>query len=109
MNLKLFKKDYECEPLRIKYACYQSLKEEVDNFICRQLGYTIAESLVEKTAPSFTDAKFNGAINCNGHENRLSNVLPLRLLMEVVLSYPTSNASFSNDKNTMGTDERQNR
>ena len=71
MNIKLFKKDYECEPLRIKYARYQSLKEEADNFICRQLGYTIAECLVEKITPSFTDAKFKGAINY-GHENRLS-------------------------------------
>ena len=62
----------DSEPLRVKYACYQSLKE-ADNVICRQLGYTRADSLVEKTAsPVTNDAKFNGTIDCSGHENRLS-------------------------------------
>ena len=63
----------DSEPLKVKYACYHSLKKEANNVTCRQLGYTRADSLVERTASSVTnDAKFNGTIDCSGHENRLS-------------------------------------
>ena len=61
-------------PVKTKYACYNSLQNQAEaDVVCRQLGYTRADSLVEKTAPSVTnDAKFNGTIDCSGHENRLS-------------------------------------
>ena len=54
-------------------VCWQSLKNNADDVICRQLGYTSLTSHFNKTIPSgSTDKIFSGNIDCNGKEQDLS-------------------------------------
>ena len=55
-----------------KNVCWQSLKNEAANIVCRQLGYLRVASNVNKVPPSNQDAKFYGSIECNGGEKNLS-------------------------------------
>ena len=54
-------------------VCWQSLKNNADDIICRQLGYTSLTSQFNKPVPSgSTDHIFSGSIDCNGEEQDLS-------------------------------------
>jgi hypothetical protein len=55
-----------------KNVCWQSLKNEAANIVCRQLGYMRMASNVSKVPPSNQDAIFSGSIECNGGEKYLS-------------------------------------
>ena len=54
-------------------VCRQSLKNDADDVICRQLGYTSLTSHFNKPVLSgSTDILFSGSIDCNGEEQDLS-------------------------------------
>ena len=54
-------------------VCWESLKNNADDVVCRQMGYKRSSSLAEKPAPSdVKDKIFSGSINCNGGEKYLS-------------------------------------
>ncbi|XP_028402633.1 uncharacterized protein LOC114525468 [Dendronephthya gigantea] len=56
-----------------KTVCWQSLKNNAKDVVCRQLGYTRASSLVHKTGSSdVKDSIFSGSIDCDGGEIDLS-------------------------------------
>jgi hypothetical protein len=55
-----------------KNVCWQSLKNQAANIVCRQLGYTRMASYVNKVPPPNQDAIFSGSIKCNGGEKNLS-------------------------------------
>ena len=56
-----------------KSVCWQSLKNNADDVICRQLGYASATSHFNKPVPSeSTVERFSGSIDCNGGEKDLS-------------------------------------
>ena len=55
-----------------KDVCWQSLKNQAANIVCRQLGYMRMASNVSKVPPSNQDAIFSGSIECNGGERNLS-------------------------------------
>ena len=65
----------DIEPVKTKYACKKTLKEEAEaDVLCRQLGYTRADPPVNKPVPPDTEvAIFTGEIDCDGRENRLSD------------------------------------
>ena len=57
-------------------VCWQSLNNDADDVICRQLGYTSLTSHFNKPVPSgSTDKIFSGSIDCNGEEEDLSQCL----------------------------------
>ena len=59
-----------------KSVCWQSLKNDADNVICRQLGYNNVMSYFNKTIPSESTVEiFSGSIDCNGGEKHLSQCL----------------------------------
>ena len=64
--------------IRTKYSgnksvCWESLKNNTDDVVCRQMGYSRSVSLIKQPAPSdIKDEIFSGSINCNGGENYLS-------------------------------------
>ena len=54
-------------------VCWQSLKNNADDVICRQLGYTSLTSYFNKPVLSgSTDKKFSGSIDCYGEDKDLS-------------------------------------
>ena len=56
-----------------KSVCWESLKNNADDVVCRQMGYNRSVSLVNQPAPSdIKDEIFSGSINCNGGEKYLS-------------------------------------
>jgi hypothetical protein len=55
-----------------KSVCWQSLKNQAANIVCRQLGYMRMASNVSKVPSSNQDAIFSGSIECNGGEKNLS-------------------------------------
>ena len=55
-----------------KSVCWQSLKNQAANIVCRQLGYKRMSSYVNKVPSSNQDAIFSGSIECNGGEKNLS-------------------------------------
>ncbi|XP_028402625.1 receptor-type tyrosine-protein phosphatase F-like isoform X2 [Dendronephthya gigantea] len=55
-----------------KTVCWQSLKNNAKDVVCRQLGYTRASSVVNKTAMSSMKEVFSGNIDCDGKEHHLS-------------------------------------
>ena len=55
-----------------KSVCWQSLKNQAANIVCRQLGYMRLASYVNKVPPSNQDAIFSVSIECNGGERNLS-------------------------------------
>ena len=59
---------------RTQSVCWQSLQNNADNVICRQLGYTSLTSHFNKPVLSggSTDVIFSGSIDCNGEEEDLS-------------------------------------
>ena len=57
-------------------VCWQSLKSNADDVICRRLGYTYLTSYFNKPVPlGNTDKIFSGNIDCNGEEKDLSQCL----------------------------------
>ena len=54
-------------------VCWQSLKSNAKDVVCRQLGYTGASSLVNKTTPGGVKGLFSGSIGCDGGEINISN------------------------------------
>ncbi len=56
-----------------KNVCWQSLKNQAKDIVCRHLGYYKAYSLVNISTPTNAkDSTFSGSINCNGEEKYLS-------------------------------------
>jgi hypothetical protein len=55
-----------------KSVCWQSLKNQAANIVCRQLGYIRMTSYDNKIPPSNQDAIFSGSIECDGGEKNLS-------------------------------------
>ena len=56
-----------------KSVCWQSLKNNADDVICRQLGYTSLASHFNKSDPSNRAVEiFSGNIDCNFREKYLS-------------------------------------
>ena len=56
-----------------KSVCWQSLKNNADDVICRQLGYAFATSHFNKPVPSGSTVEiFSGSIDCNGEDKDLS-------------------------------------
>ena len=56
-----------------KNVCWQSLKNQAANIVCRQMGYSSVTSLVNMDPPSDTKDKiFSGSINCDGGERNIS-------------------------------------
>ena len=56
-----------------KSVCRQSLDDNADDVICRQLGYASATSHINKPVPTgSTDEIFSGSIDCKGGEEHLS-------------------------------------
>ena len=58
-----------------KTACWESLKNNAKDVVCRQLGYTGASSLAKKMLKNPADVKesiFSGSIDCDGGEMDLS-------------------------------------
>ena len=54
-------------------VCWQTLKNNADDVICRQVGYTTVTSHFNKPVTSgSTDKIFSGSIDCNGEEQDLS-------------------------------------
>ncbi len=56
-----------------KNVCWQSLKNQAKDIVCRHLGYDELYSVVNISIPANAkDATFSGSINCNGEEKYLS-------------------------------------
>ena len=55
-----------------KNVCWQSLKNNAKDFVCRHLGYTRASSLVNKTTPASVKESTLGSLDCDAGETGLS-------------------------------------